>query len=149
MEWWNLRWVKGSRLPWKKDRRLFQWESYLRWWNPILYGIPERKREDVRGRVIDVCQHILPEDKDKLPNVIDTVHRLGRKQPNKTRGNILQFACNFYRDAVWRAANESTLIQENNMNISEDLSLTDKERRNKRWPAVEKARKYNKRAYFI
>ncbi len=35
------------------------------------------------------------------------------------------------------------------MKISEDLSLADKERRNKLWPAVEKARKDNKRAYFI
>ncbi len=40
-------------------------------------------------------------------------------------------------------------LWENNMKISEDLSLADKERRNKLWPAVEKARKDNKRAYFI
>ncbi|KAL1252624.1 hypothetical protein QQF64_017317 [Cirrhinus molitorella] len=133
----------------EQDQRLSQLESYSRRWNLRLYGIPERDGEDVRGRVIEVCQHLLPEDKDKLPNVIDTVHRLGRKQLNKTRGIILQFVSRFYRDAVWCAAKESTFLRENNMKISEDLSLADKERRNKLWPAVEKARKENKRAYFI
>ncbi len=125
----------------EKDRRLSQWESYLRRWNPILYGIPERKRKDVRGRVIDVCQHILPEDKDKLPNVIDTVHRLGRKQPNKTRGNILQFACSFYRDAVWRAANESTLIQENKIKLQRTCLLRTKKEEisvGQQWRKLEK-----------
>lgn len=133
----------------EQDRRLSQLESYSRRWNLRLHGVPEREQDDVRRRVIEVCQHILQEDKDKLQNTIDTVHRLGRKQPNKARGIILQFSSRFYRDAVWRAAKESTFLREHNMKISEDLSLTDKERRNKLWPAVEKARKDNKRAYFI
>ncbi len=85
------------------DRRLSQLESYLRRWNLRLHGVPERE-QDVRRRIIEVCQHILPEDKDKLQNTIDTVHRLGRKQPNKARGIILQFSSHFYRDAVWLAA---------------------------------------------
>lgn len=140
---------KMEQTSMEQDRRLSQLESYSRWWNLRLYGIPEREREDVRGRVIEVCQHLLPGDKDKLPNAIDTVHRLVRKQPNKTRGIILQFVSRFCRDAVWRAAKASTFLRENNMKISEDLSLADKERRNKLWPAVEKARKHNKRAYFI
>lgn len=131
------------------DRRLSQLESYSRRWNLRMHGIPENEREDVRGRVIDVCQHLLPEDKDRLSSAVDTVHRLGRKQPNKNRGIILQFASRFFRDAVWRAAKDSAFLRENNIKISEDLSLADKERRNKLWPAVEKARKDNKRAYFI
>ncbi|XP_026101669.1 uncharacterized protein LOC113073003 [Carassius auratus] len=133
----------------EQERRLAHLESYSRRWNLRIYGVPEKEREDVRLQVIQLCQRLLPEDRDKLPNTIDIAHRLGRKQPNKTRGVIVQFASRFYRDAVWRAAKESTFLRENGLKISEDLSPADKERRNKLWPAVEKARQNNKRAYFI
>ncbi|KAG1930526.1 hypothetical protein F2P79_022284 [Pimephales promelas] len=133
----------------EQERRLAHLESYSRRWNLRFHGVPEKEREDVRQRIIQLCQQLLPEDKDKLPNAIDTVHRLGRKEPNKSRGIICQFASRFFRDAVWRAAKESAFLRENGLKISEDLSPADKERRNKLWPVVEKARQNNKRAYFV
>lgn len=112
----------------EQERRLAHLESYSRRWNLRIYGIPE-KEKDVRGEVIQVCQRLLPDDKKKLASAIDTVHRLGHKQPNKTRGIIFQFSSRFCRDAVCRAAKESTFLRENKLKISEDLSPADKERR--------------------
>ncbi|KAG1953593.1 hypothetical protein F2P79_009160 [Pimephales promelas] len=120
----------------EQERRLAHLESYSRRWNLRFHGVPEKEREDVRQRIIQLCQQLLPEDKDKLPNAIDTVHRLGRKEPNKSRGIICQFASRFFRDAVWRAAKESAFLRENGLKISEDLSPADKERRNKLWPII-------------
>lgn len=59
------------------EQRLSHLEGYTRRWNLRVYGIPEKEREDVRERVIQVCQQLLPEAKDKLPYTVDTVHRLG------------------------------------------------------------------------
>lgn len=139
--------VKSS----EQEKRLSHLEGYTRRWNLRIYGLPEKEREDVRERVIQICQHLLPEAKDKLPYIVDTVHRLGRKLPNveKPRGVIFQFTSRFYRDAVWRAAKDSSFLRNNSLKIAEDLSPSDKERRNKLWPLVDKARRENKRAYFV
>jgi len=133
------------------EQRLSHLEGYTRRWNLRIYGIPEKEREDVRDRVIQVCEQLLPEAKDKLQYTVDTVHRLGRKQGSndKPRGIIFQFTSRFYRDAIWRAAKDSQFLRNNNLKLSEDLSPTDREKRNKLWPLVDKARRDNKRAYFV
>ncbi len=135
----------------QQEERLLHLETYSRRWNLRVHGVPENEREDVRGKIVDVCQQLLPDAKDKLPDAVDIVHRLGRKRlhDNKPRGIIVQFTSRFQRDAVWRAAKESVFLRNNNLKMSEDLSPADRERRNKLWPAVEKARKENKRAYFV
>ena len=101
--------------------------------------------------VIQVCQSVLPEAKDKLPDVVDTVHRLGPKKSdnNQPRGIIMQFTIRIYRDAVWRSAKKSAFLKSNNLKLAEDLSADDRDRRNRLWPAVEKARKENKLAFFV
>lgn len=135
----------------EQDKRLSHLEGYTRRWNLRVYGMLEKEREDVRERVIQICQQLLPDAKDKLPFVVDTVHRLGRKQSagDKPRGVIFQFTSRFYRDAIWRAAKDSSFLRNNNLKIAEDLSPSDREKRNKLWPLVEKARRENKRAYFV
>jgi hypothetical protein len=40
-------------------------------------------------------------------------------------------------------------LRNNNLKLFEDLSPTDREKRNKLWPLVDKARRDNKRAYFV
>lgn len=135
----------------EQEKRLSHLEGYTRRWNLRVYGIPEKEREDVRENIIQVCQQLLPEARDKLPYIVDTVHRLGRKQMSndKPRGIIVQFTSRFYRDAIWQAAKDSQFLRNNNLKISEDLSPTDRENRKKLWPLVEQARRDNKRAYFV
>ena len=77
--------------------------------------------------VIRICQSILPEHKARLPDVIDSVHRLGqpKKDATKPRGIILQFGGRIYRDAdwkAWKAAKKSTFLQSNKLRFAEDLS---------------------------
>lgn len=134
-----------------QERRISHLESYSRRWNLKLYGLAEKEKQDVQQEVIQVCQSVLPEAKDKLPDVVDTVHRLGLMKPsnNQPRGVIIQFTSRIYRDAVWRSAKKSTFLKDNNLKLAEDLSADDPARRNRLWPAVDKARKENKMAFFV
>lgn len=134
-----------------QERRISHLESYSRRWNLKLYGLAEKEKQDVQQEVIQVCRSVLPEAKDKLPDVVDMVHRLGLMKPsnNQPRGVIIQFTSRIYRDAVWRSAKKSTFLKDNNLNLAEDLSADDRAWRNRLWPAVDKARKENKLAFFV
>lgn len=131
--------------------RLSNLERYSRRWNLKLHGAMETEKEDTRRKVIEICQSVLPEQKQKLPDVIDTVHRLGpRKQGNANpRGIIIQFTSRVSRDAVWKAAKTSSYLRENHLKFAEDLSQEDRSRRAKLWPLIDKARKEGKSAYFV
>ncbi|KAK7938260.1 hypothetical protein WMY93_001586 [Mugilogobius chulae] len=128
--------------------RLSLLESYSRRWNLILRGLEEKDQQDVRGEAIRVLQRVLPEARDQLPDVVDTVHRLGPRRLDTTRGVIIQFARRQLRDAIWRAAKNSTFLKANNMKLAEDLTAEDREKRRRLWPLVENARKENKVAFF-
>lgn len=126
------------------EQRVTELENYSRRWNLRLFGVAENKDQNVRQEVIHICQSILPEHKDKLPDVIDSVHRLGqlKKGATKPRGIIMQFS-------VWKAAKKSTFLQNNKLRFAEDLSPAVRERRMQLWPLVAKAREQGKAAYFV
>ncbi|KAK7939162.1 hypothetical protein WMY93_002488 [Mugilogobius chulae] len=128
--------------------RLSLLESYSRRWNLILRGLEEKNQQDVRGEAIRVLQRVLPEARDLLPDAVDTVHRLGPRRPDTTRGVIIQFARRHLRDEIWRAAKNSVFLKTNNMKLAEDLTAEDREKRRRLWPLIEKARKENKLAFF-
>lgn len=111
------------------DKRISHLESYSCRWNLKLYGLEEKEKQDVRGEVIQVCQALLQDTRDKLPDVINTVHRLGPRKASNTqpRGIILQFTSRIYRDAVWRSTKNSTLLKNKNLKLAEDLSAEDRE----------------------
>jgi len=134
------------------EQRITELENYSRRWNLRLYGMAENVADqNIRQEVIHICQSILPEHKAKLPDVIDSVHRLGqlKKGATKPRGIILQFCARIYRDAVWKAAKKSTFLQNNKLRFAEDLSPAVRERRMLLWPQVAKAREQGKAAYFV
>lgn len=134
-----------------QESRISQLETYSRRWNLRLFGLEEKENRDERKEVIKICQALLPEMKNELPSSIDVAHRLGPKKSNDTRprGIIIRFALRFHRDAIWRSAKHSAFLRENKLKFVEDLSAEDRERRRKLWPAVEKARKENKKAFFV
>lgn len=133
------------------QQRISELERYSRRWNLRLHGVREAEKEDARGKVTVICQSVLPEQNHRLPDVIDTVHRLGAKRQGSTRprGIIVQFTSRIYRDAVWKAAKTSSYLQDNHLRFAEDLSREDRERRDKLWPMIDKARKEGKPAYFV
>ncbi len=102
--------------------------------------------------MIRICQNLLPEHSDRLPDVIDTVHRVGMKKVNYTRGVIIQFSSRILRAAVWVAAKNSAYLREKGLRFREDLC---KNRQRKRDKAVAtsrrttEARKARKNAYFV
>lgn len=89
--------------------------------------------------------------KEKLSDSIDTVHRLGKKRQSTgdgPRGIILQFVSRVCRDAVRKAAKSSDYLKEQGMQFREDFSKGDRERRQRLWPEVQKARAAGKTAFF-
>ena len=133
------------------QQRISELERYSRRWNLRLYGVAEGEKEDPRKKIIEICQAILPENKDRMSDTIDTVHRLGPKRPNvnRPRGIIIQFTSRVSRDAIWRAAKSSPYLTNNGLKFAEDLSKEDRECRSKLWPAIKKAREDGKTAYFV
>lgn len=141
----------GEKKATLMEQRLLEVENYSRRWNLRLFGLGEKKGENIRREVIQICQSVLPEHKAKFPDVIDTVQRLGQLKENNTRPRavILQFTLRVYRDAVWKAAKNSAFLQSKKLRFAEDLSRAVRERRMQLWPLVAKAREEGKTAYFV
>ncbi|ROI15540.1 hypothetical protein DPX16_0772 [Anabarilius grahami] len=132
------------------ESRITELERYSRRWNLKLHGVPENVNEkNERKEVVRICQKLLPEHADHLPDVIDTVHRVGVKKINSSRGIIIQFSSRLHRAAVWAAAKNSVYLRENGLRFREDLCKADRESRMKLWPLVDEARKAGKIAYFV
>lgn len=134
------------------QRRMDDMDTYLRRRNLRISGIPESAREDIRLEVVKICQNVLPSAKDKLSDVIDVVHRLGKMQQggaDRPRVTIMQFSVRSYRDAIWKAAKNSSFLKESGLCFMEDFSAGDRERRRKLWLEVQKARAEGKTAYFV
>ncbi|KAL0161723.1 hypothetical protein M9458_045448, partial [Cirrhinus mrigala] len=135
------------------QRRMDDLETYMRRRNLKLIGIPEVADENIRLEVVRICQAVLPSEKEKCSEVVDVVHRLGKPQPGsgggRPRATIIQFSTRTYRDAIWKAARNSSYLRDNGLQFREDFSKGDRERRMKLWPEVQKARAAGKTAYFV
>lgn len=135
-------------------RRIDELETHSRRCNLRLFGVPESEQEDVRGRVVAICREVLPNNRERMTDYIDVAHRLGTRR-RTTRDNtqpraiIVRFAYRFYRDAVWSAAKSSTYLEENGLFFKADFSKGDRERREKLWPHVDRARAAGKTAYYV
>lgn len=132
------------------ESRITEMERYSRRWNLKLHGLPENIDEkNVRKEVVCICQKLLPEHADRLPDVFDTVHHVGVKKKSYTRSVIIQFSLHVHRAAVWVAAKNSCYLRENGLRFREDLCKVDRGSRMKLWPLVEEAQKAGKIAYFV
>lgn len=135
------------------ENKVSELARYKRRWNLRLYGLSEQQGENVRQRVLDVCKAVAPAHADKVGDLIDSVHRLGKMQnasdASKPRGVIVQFTMRHFREAVWKAAKNSSFLANNHLRFAEDLSPDDRQLRRLLWPQVEKARREGRRAYFV
>ncbi|MEQ2166721.1 hypothetical protein GOODEAATRI_031139 [Goodea atripinnis] len=130
--------------------KLIDLSRYKRRWDLRLSGLSEEEGEDVRNKVISICQKTAPGCKEKLPDVINTVHRLGRVTGSaRPREVIMQFSMRHYRDMIWKAAKQSSFLKTHNLRFKEDFSPEDRQRRNMLWPLVKKAREEGKTAFYI
>ncbi len=133
------------------QRRMDDLETYMRRCNLKLIGIPEVADENIRLEVVRICQAVLPSEKEKLPEVVDVVHLLGKPQQGsggRPRATIIQFSTCTFRDAIWKAARNSSSLRDKGLQFREDFSKGDRERM-KLWPEVQKVRAAGKTAYFV
>ncbi len=75
------------------------------------------KGGNVRQKVLDICEAVIPTFAGKAHEFIDVVHRLGEVRSEnalssgqKPRGIILQFTMRHFRDALWKAAKNSPYL---------------------------------------
>ena len=121
------------------EQRMTELENYSQRWNLWLYDMAENKDR----------QSILPEHKAKLTWCwLSAPSRPTKERCHQASRDNSTVWCP-YRDAVWKAAKKSTLLQNNKLRFPEDLSPAVRERRMQLWPLVAKAREQEKAAYFV
>lgn len=125
---------------------------YRRRWDLRILGLTEKDNENTRETVIGILTRVVPVSVEKLQLMVDTVHRLGKKDnavSNKVpRPIIIQFSMRTARDEVWRKSKEARVCKELNIKFKEDFSKEDREARIKLWPKVQEARNNGKRAFL-
>lgn len=126
-------------------------QNYKRW-DLRIYNVKESgidKEGNIRDVVIRILSKVSPKIAHKLPDVVDSVHRLGKKRGDgRPRVIIVQFAMRLYRDTVWRDAKENQYLKENGLHVKEDLSSEERAARMKAWPLLKRAREEGKKAGF-
>lgn len=123
-------------------------ERYSRRWNLRLYGLNEVPAENIRADIMQLFAALVPEDKEKIGFLVDTVHRVGIPHNSKNRPIIIQFTMRNFRNKIWKVSRENEILKEKKLMLKEDLTHADRMERNRLWPLVESARKQGKRAGF-
>lgn len=123
-------------------------DRYKRRWNLRIRGMAEKMNEDTRKDVIQLLCKIAPQWEKNMEDIVDTVHRIGRKTENKTRQIIIQFTRRQHRDAFWKLTKESRVCTEAGIRFMEDLTKEDRMAREALWPRIDQARKNGEKAYF-
>lgn len=137
----------------KKDNaelkeRVLELERYKRRWNLRIRGIKEKEGENIREVVANLLMKISPPWAPNINHIVDSVHRLGRREENRTRQVIIQFTQRTHRDALWKMTKNSSVCKDLGIGFMEDLCKADRETRAAAWPKVQQARAAGKRAYY-
>lgn len=128
--------------------RTSELERYKRRWNLRVIGMKETAGEDIRKEIIPLLAEIAPHLQHKLDDIVDTVHRVGPRQRDKSRQVIIQFCMRKYRDEFWRSTKSSDICKARGIKFTEDLSKGDREARAALWPTISEARAAGKKAYY-
>lgn len=128
--------------------RTGEYERYSRRWNLRIKGIKETMNENTREEVITLLKKVAPHWAQKMEEIVDTTHRIGKKEEKRTRQVIVQFVKRQHRDGIWRMTKESETCKELGIRFIEDLTREDKQAREALWPQIQEARKAGKKAYF-
>lgn len=129
-------------------QKAIEQESYSRRWNLRIKGMKEKLNENTREEVIELLKKVAPHWAQTMENIVDTVHRVGRKEEKNTRPVIIQFVKRQHRDGIWRITKESAICKEAGVHFTEDLTTEVKKIRDVLWPRILEARQAGKKAYF-
>ncbi len=128
--------------------RVGELDRYKRRWNLRIKGLPEKQNENTREEVITLLSKIAPGVPWEMEEAVDTVHRIGRKEGNRSRQIIMQFSKRIYRERIWALSKGSSVCKEAGCHFAEDLNKEDREARQVLWPRIKQARAEGKAAYF-
>lgn len=73
--------------------------------------------------------YLVPSYKEKFPEVIDSVHRLGRKNPARTQPH--DFLQRHFHDMIWKRAKMSDYLKQSQLCFKEDLTQKNKQKKTK------------------
>ncbi|KAJ8362589.1 hypothetical protein AAFF_G00367750 [Aldrovandia affinis] len=77
---------------------------------------------------------------DKIDSIVDSVHRLGKKENGRHRHIVIHFTMRHFRDELWRLTKGSAVCKELNVSFAEHVLPADREARVAVWPQIKQAR---------
>lgn len=128
--------------------KVAEMERYKRRWNLKIQGLKEKDDENTRDIVIGILSKIAPQWAATMETVVDSVHRLGRKEEGRHRQVILQFVMRNHRDAFWKMSKNCKTCKDLGILFKQDFCKADREARAAAWPKMEQARAAGKNVYF-
>lgn len=84
-----------------------------------------------------------------MDEIVDTVHRVGRKEERRTRQLIIQFVGHEHRKEIWGLTKESEICKQVGVHFTEDLTMAEKKAREVLWPKIDEARRSGKKGLGI
>ncbi|KAG1935380.1 hypothetical protein F2P79_019241 [Pimephales promelas] len=116
----------------------------------------KRKHDDIHSYACKAggrCESSPKEQRNVVTTAVDIAHRVGRLRAGEdkrvnSRPIIIRFTTRTARDLIWKHAKQSPFLKTQSLRFKEDLTAADKEARSRLWPAVDRARKEGKAAYF-
>ena len=133
----------------EQEMKIEERERYTRRWNLKLLNLPESDNETAevaRKQVFEIFGKIVPDEKNKCGFLIDTVHQIGRPREDRSaRPVIIQFTMRTFKQKIWKASMNATVMKEKKLRLAEDLTYWERQSRKKLWPHVDKARKEGKK----
>lgn len=126
--------------------RVQELERYKRRWNLKLRGLKEKTEERTRDEVLGIIAKINPQWSTKLECMVDSVHRVGKKEEGRNRQVVVQFTMRHYRDEFWRLMKNSSVCKDLNISFAEHIYQ--QTGRQELWPQMKQAREAGHRAYF-
>lgn len=128
--------------------RVTELERYKRRWNLKIHGLKERVDENTRDVVMSILSKLAPQWETSMESIVDTVHRIGRKEEGRDRQTIIQFTMRFHRDSFWKLSKNSRLCKDLGIHFKQDFCKADREARVAAWPKMEQARAAGQNVYY-
>lgn len=128
--------------------KILEVERYKCRWNLRLSGLKEQEGENIREKIRELLLKIFPQWKEKIGNVVDSVHRVGRREEERSRQVIMQFVRRLHRDAVWKATKNSPVCKKQGLHFTQDFTKEDRQAREQLWPKIKQARSLGKVAFY-
>lgn len=112
-------------------------ERYKRRRNLRIKDMKEHDNEDTQKEVNLLLAEIIPHLVQKLEDVVDSMHRVGRRESGRHCQIIVQFTMRRYKDVIWKTTKNSQVCIEQEIRFAEDLTAEDRAARAALWTLIQ------------